>query len=177
MHYCLDLTNDIEALRALSDDELAEIVRGYDSPVRKLKVNGSPFLCPLWELDHEHLAPSDEDELTRLAQSIQADEDFIVQLTTAAVSSERNYGPSEHVELPIYGKGWPSDEDIKLCRDFHASPWEHRLEIAMRLSDTRLRRLGRRLVYFERPGLLRGTDRDDFDAEVSNAAASANARS
>ena len=177
MHYCLDLTNDIEALRALSDDKLAEIVEGYDSPVRKLKVNGSPFLCPLWELDHEHLAPSDEDELTRLAQSIQADEDFIARLTTAAVSSERIYGPSEHVELQIYGKGWPSDEDIKLCRDFHASPWEHRLEIAMRLSDTRLRRLGRRLVYFERPDLLRGTDRDDFDAEVSNAAASANARS
>jgi exodeoxyribonuclease-1 len=132
-----------------------------------LKANGSPFLCPLWELDRDQLEPSDEDELTRLAQSIQADEDFIVRLTTAAVSSERIYGPSEHVELQIYGKGWSSDEDIKLCRDFHASPWEHRLEIAMRLSDTRLRRLGRRLVYFERPDLLRGTDRDDFDAEVS----------
>lgn len=167
LHYCLDLTRDIGALRALSDDELAEIARGYDSPIRKLKVNGSPFLCPLWELDHEHLTPSDEDELTRLAQSIQADEDFIARLTTAAVSSERIYGPSEHVELQIYGKGWPSDEDLKLCRDFHSSPWKHRLDIAMRLSDTRLRRLGRRLVYFERPDLLRRTDRDDFDAEVS----------
>jgi exodeoxyribonuclease-1 len=100
-------------------------------------------------------------------RTIQADEDFIVRLTTAAASSERIYGPSEHIELQIYGKGWPSDEDIKLCRDFHASPWKHRLEIAMRLSDTRLRRLGRCLVYFERPDLLRGTDRDDFDAEVS----------
>jgi exodeoxyribonuclease-1 len=167
LHYCLDLTKDIGALRALSDDELAEIVRGYDSPVRKLKVNGSPFLCPLWELDHDHLAPSDEDELTRLAQNIQADEDFIARLTTAAVSSERIYTPSEHVELQIYGKGWPSDEDITLCREFHASPWEHRLEIAMRLLDTRLRRLGRRLVYFERPDLLHGIDRDNFDAEVS----------
>jgi exodeoxyribonuclease-1 len=167
LHYCLDLTKDIGPLRALSDDELADIARGYDSPIRKLKVNGSPFLCPLWELDHEHLTPSDEDELTRLAQSIQADEDFIARLTKAAVSSERIYGPSEHVELQIYGKGWPSDEDLKLCRDFHSSPWKHRLDIAMRLSDTRLRRLGRRLVYFERPDLLRRTDRDDFDAEVS----------
>ncbi len=167
LHYCFDLTNDIGALRALSDDELAEIVGGYDSPIRKLKVNTSPFLCPLWELDPDHLSPSDEVELTRLAKSIQADEDFIARLTTAAVSSERIDGPSEHVELQIYGKGWPSDEDIKLCKDFHASPWEHRLEIAMHLSDTRLRRLGRRLVYFERPDLLRGTDREDFDAEVS----------
>ncbi len=167
LHYCLDLSHDIGALRALSADALAGIVRGYDSPVRKLKVNSSPFLCLLWELDQDHLAPSEEVELTRLAQSIQADEDFIARLTTAAVSSERIYGPSEHVELQIYGKGWPSDEDIKLCRDFHASPWEHRLEIVMRLSDTRLRRLGRRLVYFERPDLLRGTDRDDFDAEMS----------
>jgi exodeoxyribonuclease-1 len=105
LNYCLDLTNDIAALRALSSDELAERVRGHDSPVRKLKVNGSPFLCPLWELDRDYLAPSDEGELTRLAQSIQADENFIARLTTAAVSCERIYGPSEHVELQIYGKG------------------------------------------------------------------------
>lgn len=167
LHYCLDLTSDIEALRALSGSELAEIVRGYHSPVRKLRVNGSPFLCPLWELDHDNLAPSDEDDLTRLAQSIQTDEDFIARLKTAAVSSEIVYAPSEHVELQIYGKGWLSDEDIKLCQDFHASPWEQRLEIATRLSDNRLRRIGRRLVYFERPDLLLGTDRDNFDAEVS----------
>ena len=145
LHYCLDLTNDVAALRALSDDQLAEIVRGLNSPVRKLKVNGSPFLCPLWELDHDHLAPSDEDQLKSIAQRIQADERFIARLTRAAVSSERVYAPSEHVELQIYGKGWPSDEDLKLCRDFHASSWEQRLEIVMRLSDTRFRRLGRRL--------------------------------
>jgi exodeoxyribonuclease-1 len=144
-------------------DELAEIVRGYDFPVRKLKVNGSPFLCPLWELDHDHLAPSDEDKLTRLAQNIQADEDFIARLTTAAVSSERIYAPSEHVELQIYGKGWSPDEDIALCREFHASPWEQRLEIAMRLLDTRLRRLRppprlfrtSRPVAWYRPGQFR----------------------
>ena len=167
LHYCMDLTHDIGALRALSDNELAEIVGGYDSPVRKLKVNSSPFLCLLWELGHDLLTPSEEVELTRLAQSIQADERFIARLTTAAVSSERTYGPSKHVELQIYERGWPPDEDIQLCRDFHVSPWEHKLEITMRLSDTRLRRLGRRLVYFERPDLLRGTDRDNFDAEVS----------
>ena len=39
LHYCLDLTNDIGALRALSDNELAEIVRGYVSLPKIISAN------------------------------------------------------------------------------------------------------------------------------------------
>ncbi len=166
LHYCLDLTYDVAALRALSDAQLADVVAGSGSPLRKLKVNGSPLVCQLWELDPDDLAPSDADGLNSLAENVQTDANFVARLTRAAVAGERSYAPSEHVEQQIYGKGWPSDEDRRLCLNFHASPWEQRLEITTLLSDIRLRQLGRRVVYFERPDLLRGADRKDFDAEV-----------
>jgi hypothetical protein len=42
-----------------------------------------------------------------------------------------------------------SDPDRELCKEFHASRWEDRLSLLDRFEDTRLRRLGRRLIYFE----------------------------
>ena len=37
---------------------------------------------------------------------------------------------------------------------FHAAQWKDRLTISSRFQDARLRRLARRLIYFERPDLL-----------------------
>lgn len=168
VHYCLDLTHDVDALRRLTDDELGELVRARSaSPIRRLKANASPFVCHLWELSADDLEPADEDELMRLAQGVQSDDEFVARLTAAARTTDRTYPPSDHVELQIYGNGWPSNEDVAACRRFHESPWEIRLDIALGLVDLRFRRLGRRLVYFERPDLLRPVDRSAFDAEVA----------
>ena len=167
VHYCLDLTYDVDALRRLTDDELGEMVQAKaTSPIRRLKVNASPFVCPLWELSAADLEPADRDELVQLAQRIRSEDEFVGRLVAAARTTDRTYPPSEHVELQIYGTGWPSDEDLAACRHFHQSPWEMRLDIALGLADRRFRRLGRRLVYLERPDLLRPDDRATLDAEV-----------
>jgi exodeoxyribonuclease-1 len=167
VHYCLDLTHDVDALRRLTDDELDEMVRSSaTSPIRRVKVNASPFVCPLWELSTADLEPADGDELIQLAQRIRSEDRFVRRLEAASRKTDRAYPPSEHVELQIYGNGWPSDEDVAACRHFHQSPWEMRLQIALGLGDLRFRRLGRRLVYLERPDLLRSDDRTACDAEV-----------
>lgn len=168
VHYCLDLTHDAEALQKLTDEELGEAVRSKTgSPVRRLKVNGSPFVCQIWDIASADLEPADEDELTRQAQRIQSDEEFVGRLTAAARTMDRTYPESEHVELQIYGTGWPSDGDLAGCRNFHEAPWEKRLDIALGLMDGRFRRLGRRLIYVERPDLLRAADRAALDVEVA----------
>lgn len=136
VHYCLDLTHDVTALRTLNDEQVGELVRaGFASPIRRLKVNASPFVCHLWELSADDLKPADEDLLIRSAKRIQSDDEFVARLTAPARATDRTYPPSEHVELQIYGKGWPSDEDIAACRRFHESPWEMRLDIALGLAD------------------------------------------
>jgi len=167
VHYCLDLTSDVDALRRLTDDELGELVRARSaSPIRRLKVNASPFVCPLWELSAADLAPANEDELIQLAHRIRSEDEFMGRLAAAARTTDRIYPPSEHVELQIYGAGWPSDEDAAACCHFHKTPWEMRLDVVLGLTDPRFRRLGRRLVYLERPDLLRPDNRTAFDAEV-----------
>ena len=129
-------------------------------------MNGSPFVCQIWDISSADLEPANEDELTRQAQRVQTDGEFVRRLTAAAGAADRTYPHSEHVELQIFGGLWPSDDDVAGCRNFHASPWEMRLDIALGLTDARFRRLGRRLIYVERPDLLGSADRTAFDAEV-----------
>jgi exodeoxyribonuclease-1 len=98
---------------------------------------------------------------------VRDDAAFVGRLVDAAAAGERVFEQSEHVELQIYGERFVSDADGDLCRRFHAAPWEERLCIALQFTDQRLRRLARRLVYFERPDLLEDTLRQAMDNEVA----------
>jgi exodeoxyribonuclease I len=91
--------------------------------------------------------------------TVRADQEFMSALTRAASSIEPVYAASEHVELQIYGGVFFSDGDLELCRQFHGLSWERRSEIAGRFSDQRLKRLARRLIYFESPHLIDDADR------------------
>jgi exodeoxyribonuclease-1 len=88
-------------------------------------------------------------------------------LTRAAASHEPVYTPSEHVELQIYGGNFFSDADRDLCRQFHASPWEARPEFVGRFGDKRLKRLARRLIYYESPHLFEEADRRAIAEDIS----------
>ena len=120
------------------------------------------MLYPLWDIDADRFGDLTEDELTRTASSVRADEEFMSALTRAAASAEPVYAASDHVELQIYGGNFFSDGDRDLCRQFHGLPWERRPEIAGRFGDQRLKRLARRLIYLESPHLL-----DEADAASS----------
>ena len=51
-HYCLDLSCDIDGLRKLDDAALAERMAQEPRPIRRLKVNGSPWPADLFETPH-----------------------------------------------------------------------------------------------------------------------------
>jgi exodeoxyribonuclease I len=158
-HYCLDLECDIDGLRKLDDVALAERMVQEPRPIRRLKVNASPLLYPLWDIEADRFLDLTEDELTRRASSVRADEEFMASLSRAAGALEPVYARSEHIELQIYGGNFFTDADRELCRQFHASPWEARPELIRRFEDRRLKRLARRLIYFESPHLLEESER------------------
>ena len=112
-----------------------------------------------------HLEESDLDS-PGLSRCVQTDVDFTGRLIRAAAAGEKPFEPSEHVELQIYGKGFPSDADVELCRRFHVLPWEQRPGLALQFSDGRFKRLARRLIYFERPDLLDEAQRCAIDQEI-----------
>jgi exodeoxyribonuclease I len=166
-HYCLDLECNIDGLRKLDDAALAERMAQEPRPIRRLKVNASPLLYPLWDIESDRFHDLTEDELSRRASSVRADNEFMTKVTRVASSLEPVYPPSEHVELQIYGGNFFSDADIDLCRQFHANPWESRLDIIRRFSDQRLRRLARRLIYFESPHLFDEENRRNIADDIA----------
>jgi exodeoxyribonuclease-1 len=167
VHYCLDLECDMDGLRRLDDAALAERLAQEPKPIRRLKINSSPLLYPLWDIDADRFLDLTEEELTRRASSVRADEEFMAALARAAASHEPVYAPSEHVELQIYGGNFFSDADCELCRRFHASPWEARPEFLGRFDDRRLKRLARRLIYYESPHLFEEADRRAITEDIS----------
>lgn len=168
VHYCLNLTCDIDSLRKLDDVELSERMKTEPRPIRRLKVNGSPLLYPWWDIESARFGDASEEELLRTASLIKADGEFLSTLTRVAATLERVYPPSEHVELQIYGGGFLSDDDREFCRQLHLLPWGERLRIVDRFDDQRLRRLGRRLIYFQAPHLIRDTERRAMDEDISS---------
>lgn len=166
IHYCLDLAGDIDALRGLDDLQLTQRMTVEPRPIRRLKINGSPLLYPLWDIEPALFGESSEDELMRAASLVRADPEFMERLTKATVAAEKVYPVSEHVELQIYSS-FASDSDRELCRQFHFLSWEQRLRLVETFEDHRLRRLGRRLIYFEAPNLISRMERRAMDDDIA----------
>jgi exodeoxyribonuclease-1 len=153
LQFCLDLNSDYAALEQMSHIELVERVKATGGPIRKFRANASPVMAPLWELEDQGLLSASSDEISHLARQIRSNEDFLNRLRSAIVESERIWPESVHVEEQIYN-GFASDTDAALCQLFHQIPWEDRSALIARFQDMRFYRLGRRLIFHERPDLL-----------------------
>lgn len=165
VHYCLDLTHDVGSLRRMSDADLLQVLDGPDRPVRRLKVNASPLLAHLWELEARHLGDFVEDDLMTVAQSVRGDEELMRRLTFAMSRLERQWPKSLHVEQQIYDD-FISKPDAALCAQFHRTPWEERPAMVTQFRDKRLQRLAQRLLFFERPDVLAAERRAELEAAM-----------
>lgn len=151
--YCYDLAIDPDDLRGLSDTELAARLARTPRPLRKVKTNTAPCLCPLDDAPAEMLGDVSPAEFVRRAQTLRADRALVEQLVRAANAIETSYPPSPYVERQIYDGFW-SDRDARRLEAFHGAGWEDRAGIADQLDDPRLVWLARRLIFVERPDLL-----------------------
>ena len=153
-NYCLDLSADMDALRAMSEDELITVCRSAGRPIVTVRSNAAPTLWALYDATPEHLAPFDETEMRQRAAGLRDDRAFLDRLRKAAEAAERAYPPSPHVEEQLYERGFPPPQDEQLMQRFHAATWEERARLAPPFTDERYRRLALRLVYCERPTSL-----------------------
>ena len=160
--YCLDLKCDPQELAGLPGDSLAAVLSGPSGLLRKLKTNSAPLLLPLRDAPAHLLRGSDAGALVAKARAMQERPGLVRQLLDCAEACERIHPPSAHVEGQLYESGFWSDRDSELLAQFHSSPWEARPSLVRQLADPRLRRLGWRLLFFERQDLL-----DDAAREVA----------
>lgn len=153
LQYCLDLNSDFDALERMTHAEICEQIKRSDGPLRKFRANASPVMAPLWELEDQGLLSASVDDLCHLARQIRSNDAFLDRLMAAIVECEYVWPKSVHLEEQIYD-GFASDKDAALCQRFHQIPWEDRPALITSFEDMRLFRLGRRLIYHERPDLL-----------------------
>lgn len=165
VRYCLDLTADLNALRRMTPAELMIEIGKADGPILRMKANCSPMLAELWELDQDLLGDFTEADLESTAANVRNDTTFVRRLVSAAVASEMVWPKSKYVELQIYD-AFIQDWDADACRRFHAAAWKDRLPLIDRFQDARLKKLARRLIYFERPDLLDPEIRGQMDRAI-----------
>lgn len=158
--HCLDLACDPDELTALPADRLTASLIGPPKLLSKLKTNSAPLLWPLRDAPQHLLGGRDAGALVAKARALQERPDLMRSLLACAEASKRIYPPSAHVERQLYEGGFWSDQDAQLLTQFHSSPWETRPSLLRQLADPRLRRLGWRLLFIERPDLLGEEDRE-----------------
>ncbi len=158
--YAFDVTVDPSELSSLSDGELAVRMTKSPKPVRRVKANEAPFLLSFDDVPgiFENVKVSRE-EMERRADSVSLGSPLAKRICSALEASKEAKEPSTYVEGTIYD-GFASDSDMALCDLFHSSAWEERIALVSRFEDARLRELGRRLVFDERPDLMSPEDRE-----------------
>lgn len=165
--YLFNLQVDPDLLQNLSDEELLVRVAEMPKPVRTLKTNGDPILMPEYDAPADAAGKElDGDELNRRADALKNDRAFCQRIVDAYVASQTPKEASDHVEEQLYERFIPN-EDTPLMERFHAEPWERRLSIVTRFSDERLRRIGQRLIHFERPDALAPAKRKVLDQTIT----------
>lgn len=167
-HYCLDLATDLDTLRAMTDEQLAEACKDAGRPVVTVRTNAAPTLWALYDATPELLAPLDEPEILDAAAVVREDQALVDRLYTAAQAAEPDYSPSPYVEEQLYEQGFPPLKDEILMQRFHAAAWEERPALARQFADERYRYMSHRLIFFERPELLDEDYRRTATEELRN---------
>ena len=143
-----------EELVGLTQDDLVERLSYLPKPVRRLKTNACPMLASLEDAPSICAARTlDVTELNRRADLIQGDQAFQKRLIEAFELTRDQREPSPHIEEQLYDDFSPR-EDETLMQQFHLVPWEDRPALVAALKDRRVRQMGLRLIFTERPDLL-----------------------
>jgi exodeoxyribonuclease-1 len=165
--YVYNLAIAPEELVGLPQEELVARLAYLPKPVRRLKSNACPMLMPLDYAPSICVASAlDLAELTWRADFIHADQAFRERLIEAFQSTKDQEEPSPYIEEQLYDGFFPREDEV-LIEKFHTVPWEDRPALVMALNDPRLRQIGTRLIYIERPDLLSAIERSKYDRAVA----------
>jgi exodeoxyribonuclease I len=166
--YVYNLDIDPACLAELSDEDLSQRLDTSPKPVRRLKANACPIIMPLENAPAiARAAQLGIDELTRRAEYLSGNTYFCERLIRAFQSTRQEPLPSPHLEHQLYDGFFPK-EDEALAQQFHTVPWEQRLALIANFKDRRLKKIGQRLIYLERPELMPATNRAQYERAIAS---------
>lgn len=166
VRFCLELTSDLDTIAAMTDGELQAKLSSADSPVFKIRINGCPAICELWDVPETVRTGVDDTEFDQRATRVAEDARLRDRLLSLVLSAQAPYPVPEHIEEQLY-QTLPPREDDDALREFHAADWAKRPAVIQRLTDTRWRKLALRLIYLEAPHLLEPSHRERMDQAIA----------
>jgi exodeoxyribonuclease-1 len=140
-----DLRYDPRDYLTMNDEELLAVMNGRKKALRYLACNKQPMLLAGESGFASPFAEADRDEFQRRADLVYRSQDFRARACRALGRRFGDRPRSAHVEQRIHEQ-FRSSQDAALLRSFHDAEWTARPNILRRLTDDRLRELGKRLM-------------------------------
>jgi exodeoxyribonuclease-1 len=166
-YYVYNLLIEPVSLIDLPDEDLVTRLSLSPKPVRRLRTNACPIIMPMEEAPAIATATQlGIGELTRRSEFLRDREGFRTRLISAFQSTKEEPTVSPHLERQLYDGFFPKDDEPLMDR-FHIVPWEERLAIINAFKDRRLKKIGQRLIYLERPDLLPVLERSQYDRAIA----------
>ena len=158
-----DLKYDPDEYLDLPIESLIEVMNSREKAIRCIRANNQPILAPLALTRPElHELSISDDEIQRRATVIAQAGKFHTRVGEAIANRFPAKEPSIYVEEQIYD-GFPIRTDEFLMAQFHCAPWEGRVKLVDQLEDQRLRELGYRLIFTEKPDVLSANKRRELE--------------
>jgi exodeoxyribonuclease I len=159
-----DLRYDPTDCLNMSVEQLIAVMNGRPKAIRCIKANAQPILFSrALASPGLHDLGIDNNEIERRARLISETDGFQIRVGEAISNRYPPVEPSTFVEQQIYD-GFPRWSDEFLMQRFHQVPWEQRTGILEQIEDPRIRELGYRVIYAEKPNCLSSAKRAMLDA-------------
>lgn len=154
-----DLCHDPVEFASLPDEDVLARLNQLPKPVRRVRSNAAPIIRRLEDaLSFVSTAGIPSEVLEKRVRYLQENEQLRARLRTLFVQTRPPREPSAHVEEQIYEKFCSRADEDTIDR-FHSITWEERLPLLQSIADDRLRKLGKRLIFVERPDLFSEAER------------------
>ena len=143
--------------------QLIDVINDGSQAIRCVRTNKQPILLPKSFVTLEcYQCNVNDDEIGNRARLILEAKEFQTRVGQAIKSRHSSRRPSAYVEERIFD-GIPGPADELLMQQFHQVSWEQRAEVLDRIADARVRELGYRLIYLEKPDALSSEKRAELD--------------
>lgn len=157
-----DLRYDPREYLMLSEDELLSVMNGRKKALRYVPCNKQPMLLfsePSFALPY---AEADRDEFRNRADLIYRSHDFRARACRALGRRYSDRPQGIHVEQRIHEQ-FVGSADEALLSSFHDVDWVARRNLVEQLADDRLRELGKRLIFVERPNVMDAVEQAELE--------------
>ncbi|HEY4809171.1 MAG TPA: exonuclease domain-containing protein [Roseiarcus sp.] len=157
-----DLRYDPRDYLRLDEEELPSVMNGRKKALRYVPSNKQPMLLASESSFALPYAAADRDEFRSRADLIYRSQDFRARACRALSRQFSDRPQGIHVEQRIHEQFF-SSADAALLSSFHDVDWVARGTVVEQLADDRLRELGKRLIFVEKPDVMDVVEKTELE--------------